>query len=195
MKPPASPSSSAVAIQAELPADAVEVARIGAAWGVRGWFHVQPFSAEADAIFTSKQWFLLPPARGARLFEGCQAVHIAQCRAHGDGVVARAQGMDSREQAEHLKGARVFVSRAAFPALADGEFYWVDLIGCAVWNQHNTQLGIVRDLLATGPQTTLVIVDEATQQQRLIPFVEAFVGQVDVQARRIEVDWLPEYDD
>jgi 16S rRNA processing protein RimM len=54
---------------------------------------------------------------------------------------------------------------------------------------------VVKDLLSTGPQTVLVIGFEAEgkAQERMIPFVAAYVDQVDLPARRITVDWQPDY--
>ncbi len=46
-----------------LPADAVEVGRIADAWGIKGWFKVAAFSADPEALFTAKQWYLQPPRR------------------------------------------------------------------------------------------------------------------------------------
>jgi len=43
------------------PDDAVEVGRIVGAWGVKGWFKVQPFAAEPQALFSSRRWHILPP--------------------------------------------------------------------------------------------------------------------------------------
>lgn len=48
---------------AELPADAIEVGRITDAWGVKGWFKILPYSADPEALLSSKRWFLLPPDR------------------------------------------------------------------------------------------------------------------------------------
>jgi 16S rRNA processing protein RimM len=50
-------------------------------------------------------------------------------------------------------------------------------------------------LLSTGPQTVLVIDDlvECQAQQRIIPFVAAYIDDVDLIARRILVDWQPDY--
>ena len=45
---------------AELPADAVEVGRIVDAWGIKGWFKVLPHSAQPEALFSSKRWFIQP---------------------------------------------------------------------------------------------------------------------------------------
>ena len=53
-----------------LPADAVEVGRIADAWGIKGWFKVAAFSADPEALFTAKQWYLQPPEKGARQFTG-----------------------------------------------------------------------------------------------------------------------------
>ena len=181
---------------AELPDDAVEVGRVQDAWGIQGWLRIQPYSASPEALFSSRRWFLLPPAQGARPFEGCQRLAVRQARAHGQAVVASAQGLTDRNVAEQLKGARVFVARSSFPTPAEGEYYWVDLLGLAVVNRQGVALGVVRDLLPTGPQTTLVLAFEGANGQsgeRLIPFVSAYVDEVDLPARRIIVDWQADY--
>ena len=68
-------------------------------------------------------------------------------------------------------------------------------IGLQVLNREGVVLGTVRDLMATGPQTVLVLQAEENGQavERMIPFVSAFVDQVDMAARRITVDWQPDY--
>ena len=55
-----------------------------------------------------------------------------------------------------MRGARVFVAREHFPKTEDGEFYWVDLMGLNVVNREGVALGVIKDLMATGPQTVLV---------------------------------------
>jgi 16S rRNA processing protein RimM len=90
------------------------------------------------------------------------------------------------------------VSRASFPAAAEGEYYWVDLIGLQVLNREGVDLGQVRDLMSTGPQTVLVIeaapeTEGAKPVERMIPFVAAFVDGVDLPGKRITVDWQPDY--
>jgi 16S rRNA processing protein RimM len=55
-------------------------------------------------------------------------------------------------------------------------------------------LGTVQDLLSTGPQTVLVIQDEAAGIERMIPFVDAYIDAVDQPQRRIRVDWQPDFD-
>ena len=180
---------------AELPADAIEVARIADAWGIRGWFKVLPYSADPEALFSSKRWFLLPTEKGAKTFEGCLRLNIREAKDHSGMVVAQANDISDRNAAEALRGARVFVARSSFPTAGSDEFYWVDLIGLSVINRENEALGTVRELLSTGPQTVLVMdyFVDGKWCERMIPFVAAYVDDVDLAARCIRVDWLQDY--
>lgn len=183
---------------AALPEDAVEVGRIGEAWGVKGWFKVFAHSREPGALLAAGAWFLLPvQQQGAGSpFSGAVLLTVRDVREHADTLVAQAEGISDRAVAEQLRGARVFVARSAFPEVQDGEYYWVDLIGLAVVNREGVQLGTVKELLPSGPQTTLVLTGELHEgkpRERMIPFVSAFVDHVDLAARRITVDWQPDY--
>jgi 16S rRNA processing protein RimM len=180
---------------ADLPADAVEVGRIADAWGIKGWFKVLPHSADPQALFSSKRWYLQPTERGAPAFAGTVLLRVREAKEHSDSVVARADGIDGREQAEALKGARVFVPRSSFPTAAEDEYYWVDLLGLDVVNREGVALGRVKDLLSTGPQTVLVLEYEEAGKalERMLPFVSAYVDKVDLPHRLITVDWQPDY--
>ncbi|MFZ5567446.1 MAG: ribosome maturation factor RimM [Pseudomonadota bacterium] len=180
---------------AELPADAIEVGRILDAWGVKGWFKVLPYSASPEALFSCKHWFLLPSDKGAKTFTGPVQLSIKEARDHSDSVVASAHDVPDRDAAEALRGARIFVARSSFPAPDKDEYYWIDLIGLEVVNREGVVLGQVSDLMSTGPQTVLVVAHEheGKPAERMIPFVSAYVDAVDLPARRITVDWQPDY--
>jgi 16S rRNA processing protein RimM len=180
---------------ADLPADAIEVGRIADAWGIKGWFKVLPYSADPEALFSSKRWYLMPSEKGAKTFEGTAVLAVKESKEHSDSVVACAYGVDDRNAAESLRGARIFVSRASFPTAAQDEYYWVDLIGLEVLNRQDEPLGTVRELLSTGPQTVLVMeyLQDGKVLERMIPFVSAYVDDVDLKSRRIRVDWQLDY--
>lgn len=187
------------------PEDAIEVGRIIDAWGVKGWIKVQPFAADPQALFSSRRWFLKPPEpqlgpkRPATSSAGLPPLlKITQAKPHGDWVVAQVQEVDDRSGAEALRGARVFVPRASFPTADPDEFYWVDLIGLSVVNLQGEALGTVTGLLDTGPHSVLRIAPpgaEATgdADERLVPFVGAYVTDVNLAERRITVDWGLDY--
>ncbi len=178
-----------------LPADAVEVGRVLGAWGVKGGIKVLPFAADAQALFSTKRWFLAPaePQRPGGLAHPVM-LRITQAREQGDGIVATVQDLDDRDLAESLKGARVFVPRTSFPTPDEGEFYWVDLIGMAVVNREAQELGAVVGLIETGPHCVLRVKPaEAGAEETLIPFVDAYVDGVEQAERRIRVDWQPDF--
>ena len=180
---------------AELPADAIEVGRIADAWGIKGWFKVVPHSADPEALFASKNWFLLPTERGAQTFTGVARLSVKEAKEHSDTVVAAANGVDDRTAAEALRGSRIFISRSHFPKAAEDEYYWVDLIGLDVVNREDVALGVIKELLSTGAQTVLVMdyQEDGKICERMIPFVSAYVDDVDLKARRIRVDWQADY--
>ena len=180
---------------AELPVDAIEVGRIADAWGVKGWFKALPYSADPKALFSSKCWYLLPAEKGPKTFSGVGRLAISDIKPHADTVVASAQGVQDRDGAEALRGARIFVARSSFPMTGADEYYWIDLIGLDVVNREGAALGVVRELLATGLQTVLVLSfwHDGQLMERMIPFVAVYIDQVDLAARRIAVDWQPDY--
>jgi 16S rRNA processing protein RimM len=186
-----------------LPEDAVEVGRVLGAWGVKGWLKILPHSSDPEALFAAQAWFLqAPEARfrpGFAVFAGTVTAPVEEAKVHSDSVVAKFAGVDDRTAAEAFRGARIFLPRTAFPPAAKDEYYWVDLIGLHVVNREGVALGTVRDLMATGPNSVLCveyavkIEGVAKLQERMIPFVSAYVDTVDLASKRIMVDWQPDY--
>jgi 16S rRNA processing protein RimM len=136
------------------------------------------------------------------------ALNVQGVRDQGDAIVATAPEIPDRDAAEAMKGVRVFVSRSTFPAPDADEFYWIDLIGLSVANREGVALGDVIGLIDTGPHCVLRVkavtvqdsadaaVDapaEPAADERLIPFVDAYVDSVDIPGRRIVVDWGLDY--
>ncbi len=180
---------------ADLPPDAIEVARIGGAWGIKGWLKILPFSADPQALFSSKRWYLQASDRGPKAFDGTVLLRVREARDHSGGVVAQVDGIDDRDTAQALRGARVFVGRSSFPSTSDDEYYWVDLIGLDVVNREGVSMGQVKELLQSAAQSVLVLQYASGDEvhERMIPFVAAYVDAVDLQARCITVDWQDDF--
>jgi 16S rRNA processing protein RimM len=181
------------AVETARPQDAVEVGRILGAWGVKGGIKVKPFSADPQALFASKRWFVEPSESkpGHRV---PALLRVVQAREQNDAVVATVQEVADRDAAQALAGARVFIPRASFPTPAADEFYWVDLIGLSVLDRAGADLGRVIGLIETGPHCVLRIQSaDAEAAEVLIPFVEAYVDRVDLGGRTIHVDWHADY--
>ncbi|HEB76976.1 MAG TPA: 16S rRNA processing protein RimM, partial [Methylothermaceae bacterium] len=102
-------------------------------------------------------------------------------------------GIDTRDQAEALKGAQISIAREQLPDLPPGEYYWTDLIGLRVIDTEGRDLGQVANLLETGANDVL-IVRGAGRREILIPWIrDRVIRKVDLAAGRIEVDWDPDY--
>ena len=187
-----------------LPDDALEVGRVLDAWGVKGWLKILPHSTHPEALFSAKSWFLQAPDAkfrpGFNAFSGTVAISVDEAKTHSDSVVAKIAGLDDRNAAEALRGCRILLPRSSFPAATQDEYYWVDLIGLDVVNREGVALGCVRDLMATGPHSVLCVEYNTLSEdgstatdERMIPFVAAYVDAVDIAAKCITVDWQPDY--
>jgi 16S rRNA processing protein RimM len=181
---------------AQLPQDAVEVATVVDAWGVKGWIKVLPHSSDPQALFSSTRWYFVPVPQSPSEPERVSLMVVRQVRPHSGLLVALVDGIDDRESALGLRGARIFIARSSFPTPADDEYYWVDLIGLRVINREGAELGTVAALHPTGSHAVLVLDHlgaDGQPSQRMIPFVAAYVDAVDLAERRITVDWHPDY--
>ena len=147
------------------PADALEVGRIGDAWGLKGWFKVLSYASPPEAILSARRWHLR--AAGADSGDRARfpsALEIREVREHGDGIVALAEGIDDRSGAEALRGARIYIERSSFPKAGADEFYWADLLGLEVVNRDGVVLGEVVGLIDTGPHSVLRVAPRARRK-------------------------------
>ena len=184
-----------------LPDDAIEVARIAGAWGVKGSIRLNAYSVGADALLHAKRWYLREPEKKqllkseAIIFDVPAVLTVKKAQEQGKNIRADTAEITSPEHADILKGFRVFIRRSDFPKLKHGEFYWVDLIGLDVVNLTDENLGVVGDLMSNGPQSILRVryEEEDKLQERLIPFVDAYVIEVDLEKQLIRVDWQLDY--
>lgn len=210
------------------PDDLIELGRIISAYGIRGWVKVQPHSAQAEVLRAAPIWWLCSPAPpahfGAKVAAGStasaawkpvmQAHAVKQVRPQGSTVVADLEGIADRDLAESMKGYTVHVSRKDFPAAQGEEYYWIDLVGCLVYGDAQTDdaqapqsalIGQVAEVVDNGAHALLRVarMEQASPSddpvalldpkdrpiEVLIPFVAAHVQHVDIAARRIDTDW------
>jgi 16S rRNA processing protein RimM len=164
--------------------DIVPLGVIRGAWGVRGWVRIAPYSAEGEVLQKATRWWLLG-RNGPRLLS------IRAVRRRGATLMAQWEGLESKEDADALKGAEVAVARSEFPVLPGGEHYLVDLIGNRVVNREGVQLGLVVGLREAGPARWLEVDDG--HQVHLIPLAEQYLDAIDVEAQVVRVDWQEQW--
>ncbi len=154
------------------------VGALAGAFGVKGEVRLKSFCAEPEAI---ADYAPLYTEDGARRFG------VTITRAIPNGFAARLTGVETREEAEALKGTRLFAERERLPALPDDEFYHADLIGLQMLDAGGTTLGTVIAVHNHGAGD-LLEVRPANGQTILVPFTHEIVPTVDLSAGRIIAD-------
>lgn len=124
------------------------VGRVAGAFGVRGEVRITSFTAEPLALVEYKT--LLKET-------GQPALTLTSGRPVKGGVVVRTQEVETREQAEALRGLKLFVPREALPEPEEDEFYVTDLIGLAVETPEGEALGRVKAVQDFGAGDLLEI--------------------------------------
>ena len=149
--------------------------RVAGSYGVRGWLKVAPGGGALEGLAGTAKWWI-----------GGAEYEVAEAKAHSGTVVAKLAGIESREQALKLKGAKVSVERAALPRPEQGRYYLADLVGLEVVNEKGEVLGEVKRFFSSGAQDVMEVVGD---KARLMPWVPAVVKDVDLEKRRIFVEW------
>lgn len=163
--------------------------RIVAPFGVKGWVKLHPFGDDPLSWREMPQWWLAESADAPE--SGWQAVKLTGFKEHGAGLVASFEGVGDRNGAEALQGRYIGAPREALPPPEKDEYYWGDLVGMTVTNQAGEALGTVEALMSTGAHDVLQVRDG--DEERLIPFVAAYVLDVDLAARTIRADWQKDW--
>ena len=159
--------------------DRVCVGAIAGSFGVRGEVRLKSFCAIPEDIAT---YGALNSEDGATSWE------VKITRSIKNGFAARLSGVATKEAADALRGARLYVSREVLPDLEEDEFYHADLIGLTVVDTGGTELGRVKSVLNHGASDLLEIAVKGANQPTLLPFTQSTVPTVDLKTGRIVAD-------
>jgi len=159
--------------------DLVCVGAIVGSFGVRGEVRVKSFCAIPEDIETYSP--LLSE-------DGQKSYSIALTGSVKNGFTARLGGVSTKEQADEVRGLRLYTKRDQLPSLPDDEYYYADLIGLDVLDTGGTILGQVKSVLNHGAGDLLEIHGPNLKAPVLLPFTLAAVPTVDLSSGRVIVD-------
>jgi 16S rRNA processing protein RimM len=154
----------------------IALAAVAGAHGVNGELRLKLFSTSAASL-----------AAHQNVHVGGIERRLLSVRDAGKAAVARIEGVDDRSAAEALRGSLVEIDRAALPALDEGEYYHVDLIGLPAEDRAGHRVGSVVAVENYGAGDLLEIETE-DRKRALIPFRD---GVADLKDGRIVLD--PEF--
>lgn len=152
------------------------VARVAGAFGVKGEVRLTAFTADPMTLLEY---------RDLRRENGAPGLTLVTARPTKGGIVGRAEEVQTREQAEALRGLRLYIPRERLPAPDDeDEYYLVDLIGLSVVTPQGESLGVVRSVHDFGAGDLLEI-QPPTGVSWWLPFTREAVPQVLIAERTI----------
>jgi len=163
----------------------VELGRLGAPYGIKGWIHVESHTDPPQRLLEYREW-VLRLASGERVTR-----RVAGARRHADGLVAHLEGVAGRDEAAALTGAVIEVERSTLPRLNEREYYRADLIGLPVRNLEGADLGRVSHFV-DAPAGAVMVTKAPDGQERWVLANPTHLRRVDLAAREIVVDWPAE---
>jgi 16S rRNA processing protein RimM len=170
--------------------DYVVLGKVSSVYGIQGWVKVYSFTEPMDRILEYGNWTL----RNGNVLT---PIEVDKGRSHGKGMVAHFKGVDDRDVAKQYTGSEICVPRDRLPELAKGEYYWYELEGLTVVTTNDVTFGKVDYVMNAGAgNDVLVVKGDATsvdRRERLIPYIDQFVLDVNLETGRVLVDWDPEF--
>jgi 16S rRNA processing protein RimM len=151
----------------------VALGKIVKSVGLRGDVKIQTYSSDSSL------------REGLRIYCAIDELLVEKLRPHKNMLVARFAGRDSIEDTKDLIGLEIYMDREDVE-LEDGEYLVRDLIGCEVFDR-GVSVGHIEDIIQNTFQDIYVV---EGKRSILIPAVDAFVKEIDIDARRIDVELI-----
>lgn len=152
---------------------------ISGSYGVQGELRIKSFCAVPGDI---QNYSPLSDENGDREFA------LAILRPITNGFSARLPEIATKEDADALRGTKLYAPREQLPSLPDDEFYHADLIGMHVYDTGGELLGTVKTVQNNGADDLLELQLNGTSTTTFLPFTKTAVPTVDLASGRIIAD-------
>jgi 16S rRNA processing protein RimM len=167
--------------------DLVRIGKIVSAHGIGGVVKVYSY-AESTRYYTDKEELLLVDPSGSE-----QRFRVLWAKPHKNTLRLALKDVTTRTQAQALVGWTIWIARKSLPPLEDDTYYWIDLIGMAVYGPDDEYLGQITEIITTGANDVYVVKtpNDYPVKEILLPAISSVIIEVDMAAKRMSVV-LPE---
>lgn len=159
--------------------DLVPVGKITGTHGIKGLLKVHSFSGNLQSLQSAKTVVL--KSRDSSLREYA----VRGVSAHGGGFIIALEEFSDINQVLSLVGSILCLNQSQLPELEDGEYYWRDLIGLAVFTVQGVELGKIVDIFETGSSDIYVV--RGISKEYLIPAIADVIAGVDMPGKRMTI--------
>lgn len=159
---------------------------IAGAHGIRGQIRLRSFTDDPESIFDYK------PLTD----ENCQRVFkLKQIGIHKDTYIVALDGVKDRNEAENLRGTKLFIDRQKLPKTKKGQYYEADLIGLSAQDNNGKIFGKILGVHNYGAGPFLEI-GTNKKDSFMLPFTDVCVPDVNIGAGHVVISppdgWLSE---
>ena len=147
------------------------VGQIAGGFGVKGEVRVTAYTAEPKALLSYGVLLRADGSPGLTLTTG---------RAEKSAVVGRAKEIATKEQADALRGLKLYIPRDKLPEPDEDEFYLTDLVGLQVRDPAAAVLGSVKSVQNFGADDMLEVAPAAGGQTWYLPFTREAVPELHI---------------
>lgn len=167
------------------PEELVELGRVLRARGLRGALLVELHSADPENLLRAPE-VILEGAAGTVPFQVRGASVAGSGRDGRPRVRLELRGLDGRARAQPWKGAAVQVAAGSLTALAEGEYYWRELLGASCRLPDGSRLGVLEEIWPTPAHDVLVVRDR--DRTTLLAASPQSVVRLDREKRELWID-------
>lgn len=163
-----------------LPLKLVDLGKITRPHGILGELKTAIANDYLDIFATCKYVYL----------NRTQRYRVRKSRAHQNAILLTLAGINTRNDAETVRGAVVSIDEIELPRLKDGEYYSHQIVGMNVITPNDAILGELVEVLATGSNDVYVI-KQPNNKELLLPAIDSVIQSIDV-ARGIIIAVVPD---
>lgn len=160
----------------------INIGKVVSVHGLKGEIKVFPYSDFPERCYHLKYVRLTES-------EDINVLEVENVRIQGVLWVIKLKGVDSRNEADKLRGRYLYILPEERMDLPPDTYYFDDIIGLEVYSVNGEYLGIIKDILPSGGQDAYVVGND--KKFFMIPAVKKIIREVDTERGRLTAD-LPE---
>jgi 16S rRNA processing protein RimM len=158
--------------------------KIVSSHGIKGWLKIYPFTENVATLNDYSDWLVSKDEKVWLRYK------VEKTIIKNKSILVKFTDLNNRNESDSLNKNIVGIERSDLPELAPNTFYWSDLIGLDVINKKNIYYGVVDNMMETGSNDVIIV---KGKKEILIPYLPDVVIKVDLEAKKILVDWDEEY--
>lgn len=147
--------------------------------GIRGEVKVRHYTDDPSRFLDVKHVYILQK-------DAYVPLGILACRIQKDDVFLKVEGVTDRDQAEALRGTKLYIDRENAKPLGKDEVFIADIIGATAYNTKGEKLGTLAEVLTPG--SVDVFVFETPRGKLMMPALKTVLLELDAVQGKIVLD-------